>query len=480
MKIPIKKVVTAAVVSILVTNSFAQSEPSVKGLLGALQRKIESTQPATGGMSTVAAKSEIPAQASETKDAVKTSNDAVPPGEAKNAPIPFCENYKKVSGFKKIADVMKQADEQVGIKAFYDYSNFAFKLDWDANSLLVFSAQKLETIYQAKPFTTNKVDGLIEYYVRECSASLRKDKDYRFFVLNGMLNKYIQITSYKERQHSEEPTFYKWMQSLDNKKPKSSSLFEFYDGYDDWRKSEILRSRAAVIKPVALNSDGSVNQAASAKEEDQLRPLTIRPWFSYNSLVHNRNEFNNYFDGKPRNPIDWSKVNLGVRQDSSQASGGYSMDPMFVAYVALIVDGGVMAIENTLNPSLIRHAAMLEASVSETKTNLAQDKAKTDQKAAQEKLVLLHPIRKLRIDACIKLVEQKKKTVLPATLNSEKTCTCAFDTSVREFSWGPVQLDNLLSASTKLEKDYTRDEVQRVGMMSSIFPKAFDLCAINE
>ena len=373
----------------------------------------------------------------------------------------LCEKFKSIEAFSKLALVLKRTDEDLGLPGYLSYTDsFPKELNWNPKALASFTLNKLETIYNKKPFTADDFEVNLAKSFQSCIADLRLSKDYRLFIISGLVNSHSELGY----------IFKKWV--LDTEKnAKSRNLF---DAYDEFKKFTMLQykikqEQVANRQPVVLGSDGlPVNQTI-----DKVAPPKIQ---SMKFLFENPGVrlYMSGFNGKQRMPIDWSKGdNMTTRENPSSTSSTLGMK---LSLAALVVDNGDKAVSSTYGSYLSSNIDDIENKTIRLRERYARDKADVVRKDALTKLILDHPFRKEKIASCFTNVEQLKKTKLPNYLNSDKLCTCGVDLSISELQLGGSELDMLKTASLKKEKDWTLEENRVAKLMAVTFPIAIDEC----
>lgn len=383
----------------------------------------------------------------------------------------FCDKFKSIDAFSKLALTFKKADEDLGLPGYLSYSgSFPSELNWNPKALVSFTLNKLEISYGKKPFAADEFEINLAKSVQSCIANLRSNKDYRLFVLNGLLN------------DASEPgyAFKKWVLDT-NKNGKFSNLFDAYDAFkiSIAQQNKGRQEDAARRQPVVLGSDGlpikPKMEIEATPKIQSMRLLFGNQGVRLADVAYDTPAFN----GKPRMPVNWDqRDNVIVSKTVLVGTGNNSTSTLGVrlSLAALAVENGEKAISATYGDYLLSSIDNFENQIREVRERNARNKAESEKKELAAKLIANHPFRKEKISSCITTVDQLKKSKFPSYLNSDKLCTCGVDLSISELGWGVQQLDMLKTASLKKEKDFTIEENRVTKVMNSTFSMAIDEC----
>ena len=71
----------------------------------------------------------------------------------------FCDKFKSIDAFSKLALTFKKADEDLGLPGYLSYSSsFPSELNWNPKALVSFTLNKLEISYSKKPFAADEFE----------------------------------------------------------------------------------------------------------------------------------------------------------------------------------------------------------------------------------------------------------------------------------------------------------------------------------
>jgi hypothetical protein len=399
----------------------------------------------------------------------------------------LCTKFRSVEAFSRLALFFKKTDEEFGTEGYFIFSeNFPSSLNWNPQALTAFTLNKLEITYQKSPFKSVEFEESVGKAYVKCFTELKKEKDYRYFVITGLLNKYSSVGK----------GFYAWMET--NKSKKFANLWDAQEAFvlDERKKEKDRYEKFVKSQPITLGDDG-LPLAKNSNQSTTPRPPIINSLFGNTAILISKpqdkspRQFGDYsskpssdgtgFDGLSREKVDWNQseriqISPLTRSDTERYGNENSTIGFRLSLAALAVENGEKAVSATFGEYLLSNINSLEKLTSEKRNQINRVRAEEDQKKQTAKLIADHPYRKEKISSCSSSVDQLKKTKLPSYLNSEILCTCAVDTSISELGWNSKYLDILKSASVKKEKDWTIEESRVTKLMNLTFSMGVDYC----
>lgn len=262
----------------------------------------------------------------------------------------FCENFKLINVFSKLATIMKRADEEFGLPAYLNYTSYqpvggtpAFRDKGNQIALIQFTLNQMEEIYNNSPFTAIDFERKLDASVSKCVNNLKQNKDYRLFVLLG----------YFETESDNGSNFKKWL-LLENNYKKHQTLFDARTEYTEYRLMMHKRNLEAIEKNASNNNQRTKRLNGYLFNEKLILPT-----------VETKTQHS--FDGEARTAIKWNtKARYITLMTESEG--------IKLAIAALVVKNGVDAISETYGKNLAAHIDLIDNKITRFRAETTKQK----------------------------------------------------------------------------------------------------------